>query len=240
MSPDGKWVAFREGFQVFVTPMVSGKGPLKVGPKMEAQPVSKLSSPAAWNIHWSGDATRVYWSLGSKLMEQSLAKAFPFLREDGERPEEKAVPEAISLDLSFSVSTDIPSGSLVLRGGRVVTMEGDEVIENGVVVIQANRVVAVGAVGEVVIPRGATVIDTRAMTILPGMIDVHAHAGQATEGFVPEQNWENYAALAFGVTTIHDPSNHTESVFAAKEMETLSSHFSLRTVCLLWNILFLH
>ena len=36
---------------------------------------------------------------------------------------------------------------------------------------------------------------------------------------IPQQNWSQYATLAFGVTTIHDPSNDATEIFAAAEMQ---------------------
>ncbi len=38
------------------------------------------------------------------------------------------------------------------------------------------------------------------------------------DGIVPQQNWDTDATLAFGVTTVHDPSHDTEEIFAASEM----------------------
>jgi imidazolonepropionase-like amidohydrolase len=55
-------------------------------------------------------------------------------------------------------------------------------------------------------------------TIIPGLIDAHAHSPQG-QGFIPQQNWSNYATLAFGVTTIFDPSNDATTVFAAADMQ---------------------
>jgi hypothetical protein len=50
---------------------------------------------------------------------------------------------------------------------------------------------------------------------------VHAHGSAGEDGIVPEQNWEHLAALAFGVTTLHDPSNDTSMIFAARELEMM-------------------
>src|SRR5258706_11712845 len=36
---------------------------------------------------------------------------------------------------------------------------------------------------------------------------------------IPQQSWYNYAALAFGVTTLHDPSNNSSEIFTAAEMQ---------------------
>jgi len=62
------------------------------------------------------------------------------------------------------------------------------------------------------------VIQVAGKTILPGLVDVHAHGAQAQEEIIPQQNWDQYAHLAFGVTTIHDPSNDTSSIFSAAEL----------------------
>jgi imidazolonepropionase-like amidohydrolase len=82
--------------------------------------------------------------------------------------------------------------------------------------VEGNRIVAVGASAKV--PPGAKVIDVTGRTIIPGLIDVHAHGPQAQNGWVPQQSWLNYAAVAFGITTIHDPSNDTNSIFSASEL----------------------
>jgi imidazolonepropionase-like amidohydrolase len=62
------------------------------------------------------------------------------------------------------------------------------------------------------------VIDLGGRTVLPGLIDVHAHGPQGAGGIQPQQNWLHMATLSFGVTTIHDPSNDTQEVFAASEL----------------------
>ena len=53
----------------------------------------------------------------------------------------------------------------------------------------------------------------------PGLIDVHAHGAMSNEGIVPQQNWMQYSNLSFGITTIHDPANDTQSIFATAELQ---------------------
>ncbi len=53
---------------------------------------------------------------------------------------------------------------------------------------------------------------------MPGLVDVHAHAGHFSSGAVPQTVWQYYANLAYGVTTAHDPSATTETVFTMAEM----------------------
>src|SRR3970040_1857961 len=75
-----------------------------------------------------------------------------------------------------------------------------------------------GASASVAVPSGATVIDASGKTIVPGYVDAHAHASHFGHGVVPQQNWAYYTTLAFGVTTMHDPSASTEFVFSEAEL----------------------
>ena len=68
------------------------------------------------------------------------------------------------------------------------------------------------------IPAGAQRVDAAGKTIIPGLIDAHAHSSQG-QGFIPEQNWQNYATLAFGVTTVFDPSSDATEFFYAAELQ---------------------
>src|SRR5690606_25363052 len=71
----------------------------------------------------------------------------------------------------------------------------------------------------VAVPEGAHVVDASGKTIVPGFVDVHAHGDHFFTGPMPEQNWSYYANLAYGVTTAHDPSATTETVFSQSELQ---------------------
>ena len=114
------------------------------------------------------------------------------------------------------VSATRPRGLVALTGARIITMNGDEVIERGSILIQDNRIKAVGA--NIDIPADARKIDMTGKTIMPGLVDVHAHMGYNALDIVPEKQWPYYANLAYGVTTTHDPSASTQTVFAQSEM----------------------
>jgi imidazolonepropionase-like amidohydrolase len=97
-------------------------------------------------------------------------------------------------------------------------MDGDEVIENGIILIENNRIKKVGT-SKTKIPKEAKMVDAYGKTIIPGLVDVHAHMGLEWDGLSSEQNWHYLANLAFGVTTTHDPSKDTEMVFANSELQ---------------------
>ena len=87
----------------------------------------------------------------------------------------KPVYEPQRIDVEIRVTKDRPSGVVALRGARIITMKGDEVIENGDIVVTGNRITAVGARGSITIPAGAHEVDVSGTTVMPGWIDVHAH-----------------------------------------------------------------
>ena len=97
-------------------------------------------------------------------------------------------------------------------------MDGDTIVQDGTVVVDGEHIVAVGPRAEIEVPADAKVFELEGRTLMPGLVDVHWHGSQGDEEFIPQQNWNNYATLAFGVTTIHDPSNDTSEIFAAAEL----------------------
>jgi hypothetical protein len=92
------------------------------------------------------------------------------------------------------------------------------VIENGTIVVEGNRITAIGPSGSVQVPAGARRVDVKGKTIMPGIIDVHAHVGGEGAGLLAQASPSLMANLAFGVTTSHDPSNNSETVFTNAEL----------------------
>jgi len=216
VSPDGRWLAFAERYQVLVTPFVATGKSVDVGPKGDAVPVAKVARDAGDNLRWAGDSRSLHWSLGPTLMTRGLAESFAFLSG---APETLPEPTSAGIDLSFDVPYGKPAGKLALVGGRVITMRGDEVIEDGVVVVDGNRIVAVGVNGDVPLPPDARRIDVAGKTLIPGLVDAHWHGAFGSEQWIPEESWEMFANLSYGVTTAHDPSNDTREVFAAADLQ---------------------
>ena len=103
------------------------------------------------------------------------------------------------------------------------------VIEDGVIVIDGNRIRAVGPRASTTIPAGAQQVDLAGRTITPGFIDGHAHGAYGTDDLIPQQNWSQLSHLALGVTTTHDPSSTASEVFAASEMQRAGLILAPRT-----------
>jgi Tol biopolymer transport system component len=128
----------------------------------------------------------------------------------------KLHPEEIAVNMQFPRHT--PLGTAVLRGARVITMHGDEVIENGDIVVKDNRIVAVGKQGAVPTPADAKIIDMAGKTIVPGFIDIHPHWNEIRRTVMDVQNWSFLANLAYGVTAGRDPQTATNDMFAYQDM----------------------
>ena len=65
--------------------------------------------------------------------------------------------------------------TMALVGGRILDGFGGPAIENGVVLIAGDRIIAVGAQNEVDVPAGIEIVSTEGMTVLPGLFDMHVH-----------------------------------------------------------------
>ena len=68
--------------------------------------------------------------------------------------------------INLELKTDKPTGEVVFQGGTIITMNGDEVIEDGVVVVEDNKIKAIGKNGEVTWSGNAKIIDTPIVNIL--------------------------------------------------------------------------
>jgi imidazolonepropionase-like amidohydrolase len=212
VSPDGAWLVFRENYHIYVAPMPASPTGVELGPKMSALPLRQLSGDGGQFPSWrNGDS--LAWSLGPQLLEAGVGDAFLGPAEEYEAPEPLA-------SLSMAVAADKPDGRVAFTGARLITMDaGQRVIENGVLLVDGNRIAMLGSAAEVDIPEGTPEVDLGGKTIIPGLIDAHAHGPQGESEVIPQQNWLNLASLALGVTTIHDPSQWASHVFPAAEMQ---------------------
>lgn len=209
LSPNGEHLAFAERFRVYATPFAKHGETIAIGPKATNLPITQLSARAGESISWNGKNNQLYWTLGPDLYQADVDTQYT-------KAETKVTPKITAI--GFKDKADVPRGTVVFTGGKVITMENDQVIDNGVVIVKDNKIVSVGD-ANTVIPKNAQIIDISGKTIMPGLFDAHAHGGQADDEIIPQQNWALYSGLSLGVTAIHDPSNDTTEIFAASEQQ---------------------
>ncbi len=213
-SPDNKWVAFIHLHKVYIAALAPTGKTLNLDNKSTAIPVAQVARDAGINLHWSKNSDKLHWTLGEEYFTNALTDRFTFLENSVD-----SVPamDTVGLAVDLSFKTDKPTGRIAFTGARIITMDGDKIIENGTILIHENKIEAIGS-SELLIPSDAKVYAMEGKTIMPGIVDVHAHIGAFRYGLTPQKHWPFYANLAFGVTTAHDPSAHTETVFALSEM----------------------
>ncbi|WP_138509393.1 amidohydrolase family protein [Maricaulis alexandrii] len=214
MAPDGAHVAFRQNYDVFVMPVLPGPQSVAGGAGGSALPTVEVSGNGATYFHWNQSGDTLHWSMGPEFFTATVAD----FRPDPTGENDYSPPEH-GVSISISATADRPTGLTAITGARIITMADDEggVIENGTILINGNRIEAVGT--DIEIPEGTRTVDASGMTITPGFIDAHAHGPQGTGDLVPEQNWSVLAHLALGVTTIHDPSSRASHIFTAGEYQ---------------------
>lgn len=205
-SPDWRRVAYKEGHQVRVTALPTGPAPVRVGDG--ALPSRVYTDVVGDWLSWTPDGRALSWISGATVYRLPI----PDLKEPADP---KVLPKAEALTLDVSLPRARPAGVTALTHARVISMKGDEVIEDATIVVKGDRIESVVKGGPA--PAGATVIDGTGKTVIPGLIDVHAHLHYTAGDIFPEQEWRYLTALDFGVTTVHDPSASTDLVFTQAE-----------------------
>jgi len=215
VSPDGRTIAFRENYNLFVTPFFGGARTLDVGARGSQLPVTRVTGNGAAYASWAQGGQRLAWSLGPTLYTANTADMLRLA------PGGAYTPPTAGTSLAMSVPADMPAGWTALVGARVVTMASEDggIIDDGVILIEGNRIRQVGRRGEVNIPAGARQVDVAGKTIIPGLIDGHAHGPQGEDDLIPQQNWSAMSHLAMGITTVHDPSSTSSEIFPSAEMQ---------------------
>lgn len=199
-SPDGRWVAFQEGDNVFVTAMAwggTGRDTLTVDRRRGRFPVKTLSEAGGLFPRWRDSVT----------VEFGSGPYYYIYRVDS--------GTADTVTVSLEVPRRIPSGSVALTNARIITLGADSVLERGTVVVRGTRIACVGSCDTA----GAdTVIDLSGRTIVPGFIDMHAHHYREHRGHRPLRDYEAAMYLAYGVTTNLDNSMWSQNIFPTAEL----------------------
>ncbi len=199
-SPDGNWVAFQEGDNVYLTALPfagAGAEPVSLNKRNGNLPVRRLSNEGGLFPRWRDANTVEFGSATSYYTYDVTTRS------------------ADTVSLSLSVERDTPTGTVAFTNARIVTMDGDEVIERGSVVVQGARILCVGTCDT-----GAadSVIDASGKTIVPGFVDMHSHHYREHRGYRPLRDYEVGIYLSYGVTTSLDNSMWSQNIFPTAEL----------------------
>jgi imidazolonepropionase-like amidohydrolase len=112
---------------------------------------------------------------------------------------------------------------IALVGGTVVNVENGSSIPNAVVLVEGERIKAVGRVGSVTVPAGAVTVPMHGSWLIPGLMNMHVHLGLNLPGAAQLVDEPDGAlslrmlsnaqqSLYSGVTTIRVPGDHGHGV----------------------------
>jgi Tol biopolymer transport system component len=238
--------ANRNVYMVTVPP-ISGSAPPTVAAGGGSVPAWRLTKVGGDFIGWTADSKAAVYSIGRSFFLHDLALAAEVdaanranTEAESERtaaapapgtekpadPTQKPAPpskmptweyEPHRVDVEIKVERDKPTGTIALQNARIITMKGAEILNRGDIVITDNRITAVGPSGKVTIPANAEVRNLSGKTIMPGLVDVHAHTWVAW-GVHRSQVSQFLAQFAFGITTQRDPQTSSEDALTYQDL----------------------
>jgi len=214
-SKDFKWVSFIHLHKLYVAPFIHNGSEINLDGNTKSFHVESLSDNAGINLHWSSNSDKVHWTLGDEYFTKSIVNntTDPFAKSN------LTADSASGIKIGLTVKSDVPEGRVAFTNARLITMKGKQVIENGTIVVYKNKIEKIGNSSSVSVPSDAKVYDMKGKTIMPGIVDVHAHVGAFRNGLSTQKHWQFYANLAYGVTTSHDPSVNTAAAFTLEELQ---------------------
>lgn len=215
VSPNEEWIAYSNLHQVYIAAFPHTGRTITIGSDSADFPVRRVSKDAGYSLHWSGDGNKLHYTLDEQYYTVNLQDLFQFV---GGKPDSTFIIPSQGIAVGLEAKTDKPGGMIAFTHARIITMDNDGVIEDGTIITEGNLIKSIGKTGQVNIPADAKQIDCSGKTIMPGFIDAHAHAAHFNSGIIPGKHWPYYANLAYGVTTMHDPSANSEFVFGQSEM----------------------
>ncbi len=200
LSPDGRRLLVQAGDRLLVVdaPPRGGAEPAQ----LDLTRAALLQGGATTSFGWTPTSGTV-WTTGHNLHRLDNGQA---------RPD--------TTSLAVEIPRPTVSGTRVLRGGTVITMKGTEIIRDADIVVTGDRIAAIGPRGSVAIPADAVIRDVRGSTIMPGIVDVHAHWQYRRDLLEPETP-SVYANLAYGVTTVRDPQTFAD-IFGLSDLVDVS------------------
>lgn len=198
VSPDAGHVAYVEGSQVYVRALEETiPVPVPFADRTShSNPSVRVSSESGLFPRWR-DPKRLEFVSASTLTTYEVAtKRTHTAALDARLPRHQG------------------RGRLALINARVLTLDRAGTIERGNVIVDNDRIACVGVCDA----SGALrVIDVAGATIMPGIIDTHAHRHVLHDGIVPPRNYEAAVYLTYGITSTIDPATSSLNLFPAAE-----------------------
>lgn len=212
VSPDGKWALAQITHQLHLYSLEAGEG---VVTDLSA-PVAahaRLTDVGADYFDWSDDGTALFWTSGSGVHRLKLDDVV-FSGARGGQPARRT-------SISVELPRDEPAGQVLLSGAHVLTMVDRRAADRWTeadILLDGPRIAAVAPRGAISAPAGTPTIDLSGTYIIPGLIDAHYHVADVRREVLDTSVWGLRTGLAFGLTTLFDPSSLTIDMLTYQDL----------------------
>ncbi len=204
-SPDGRWLAFTVREEVYVAALPPSLETVTLSESAAPGPLQRVTRDGGQDLTWRPDGQGLTWVFANAFSHLDLDDVF-----GAAAPEEGLDDQAETVEIRLVATMPKPDGTVALTGATVVTMRGDEVIDDATIVVVDDRIRAIGPRASVEVPAGTRVIDVTGKTIIPGLIDAHAHIRGMPRDVLVDIAPEPLVNLAFGVTMARDVNASTD------------------------------
>ncbi len=212
VSPDLAWIAVREYQRSFITPFTDAGQPVSISPFDKTGYSARVDLEDGGYLTWSSDGRTLGWTRGTGFYEKGVDQIAtearsPVVIPAGASWTGPRVPGSTArrTETAIEFAIEAPGGAAALTGVRLVTMNPKrEVLEGATILIQGSRIAAIGK--RVAIPAGAKVFDLGGRTVIPGLVDAHAHPHieHSSLHVIEQQPTYLSGPLAYGVTTVFE------------------------------------
>ncbi|KAH8100212.1 hypothetical protein BXZ70DRAFT_893558 [Cristinia sonorae] len=234
------YVAFVDFFNVYIAPNVKAEDAVWSKPGKATKGLARVGLDGGHDVVFSGDGKTLFWLLGPFIHFIEISKiqsCSSQIRKDQLNFGISCTRHLLSYqELIITHSTDIHrlkaeartaslhedevaianADYLVIYNATLLTMDGEgpktDLLHDSLLVVRDGKIMAILGVYDAVIPYGATSIDAQGGYVIPGFIDVHAHWDGFSSPY-PARSWELETFLAYGVTTLHNPSSSNVAGF---------------------------
>lgn len=229
LSPDNRYLVFSYNEDLYLTPMINLESPQMFFNEISPDTLIRFARGCNDPI-WENRGNMLGWVNGNQYCRIDPNKIIEAViklsanRTLGGLLETKIIDVDIPADQTITIDLKVPrlfgNGFIALKNARVITMHGNDIIENGTIVIKNGRLLNVGKNAEISIPKDATVFDMHGKTIIPGLIDMHSHMRAIAADVSYEQSWSRFLNFSYGITTARDPAGSYDEFAYGELIET--------------------
>ena len=213
VSPDGQWALAQIAHQLHLYKL-GGEPGAAFDLSAPSGPHVQLTDIGVDYFGWSDAGDAIFWSVGSTLNRVPF-EGMSFQRGEAERV-------ATQMDVPVMAARDQPAGRLVLKGATIIPMTdrgapGTALAAHDIL-IEGNRIRQIAPAGRLDGAEGAQIVDVTGKYIIPGLIDAHYHVADIRRDVLDVDAWGLRTNLAFGITTVFDPSSLTIDMLAYQDL----------------------